>query len=133
MSTKPAIAGEQRALIDPDVFAAFLDRRSTERVLRLLDLYRGELLERAQALTQVIERRDAHALQMSAHALRGTGSMLGAARLVEVSTAIEAMCTQTASFDQSEAERLRDLMVKTSQAFAPYCNVRTIANLKAGT
>ena len=74
------------------VFAEFAKARTVDRVLKTIDIFVTELKEKAIELTGIIAREDKGALQALAHSTIGSGSMLGAGRLVFLARALERRC-----------------------------------------
>lgn len=86
----------------------------------LIDLFVSDLPRRLGAIADAIERADAPALALQAHALRGSAANFGAARLDELCASLEELGTRAATAQASaildllrrESDRVRDALLK---------------------
>ena len=64
-------------------------------VTQLIDEYLAESLSRMAALKDAVERRDAPALRLATHSLKGTSSIVGAKRMAAICDALETLARDT--------------------------------------
>jgi HPt (histidine-containing phosphotransfer) domain-containing protein len=62
-----------------------------EVMSQLIECYLEDVPQRLQAINQAVNQGDAHALKMSAHALRSSSITIGATFLSQLCAALEAM------------------------------------------
>ena len=97
--------------------ARFFRDRSPARAVRVLELFRDELSDRIATLEAIAAGKDEKALKLFAHAARGSGAMLGAQRLAELSKAIESGCIDGRP-DWDRVESLRRVILDTRDAYS---------------
>jgi HPt (histidine-containing phosphotransfer) domain-containing protein len=95
----------------------------------LIDLFVSDLPRRLGAIADAIERADAPALVLQAHALRGSAANFGAARLDELCARLEELGARAALAQahavlgelRRESARVRDALraLKSTDAFEP--------------
>lgn len=93
-----------------------LDRRGNEGFFaRIATVFMHDAARRVKALEQGVEEQDAGAVQMAAHALKGSCSYLGAAHLTELCRDMEQRAEQGDLEDGNEAVgRIREELATVS-------------------
>ena len=107
-------------LVDRSTFGDFVRDRPIEQALKTLEIFRSELKEKIVSLEAIIDRQDKIELQAFAHSTIGSGSMLGASRLVALSRSIEEECEEAKPFDQMETERLLTVLRASIEEFEKF-------------
>ena len=105
-------------IADRPTISSFIRDRSIARAIKIIGIFIAELGVKIVDLRQIIERRDETALSMLAHSVIGSGSLLGAARLVDKGRAIEAAVNDGGGADWTEAECLASILAATIEVFA---------------
>ena len=119
---KPPVV-QQAPLLDAQAFAAFLGERKPARATRTLGIFVEELAEKRQQLSAIAARRDRKALEMVAHSLLGSGSMIGTTRLVEFGRSLETR-SRLSDFDGwADITDLEAVIDLTIAALAPHVRV----------
>lgn len=104
-------------VIDKKVFTSFLRERSPDRSVTTLEVFVRELEEKAELLERIIPNQESAALHLLAHSSVGSGSMVGAGRLVRVSRMIADRRDNSASLNWAIAEDLLLTIKVTIEAF----------------
>ena len=107
-------------LVSLGTFADFVRDRPIEQALKTLQIFKSELKEKTVCLEEIIHRQDVAQLQAFAHSTIGSGSMLGASRLVALSRLIEEECEVATPFDQMKTKRLLSVMHASIEEFEKY-------------
>ena len=119
-------------IIDIQTLRAFADDRAIGRVRKSLSLFVSELQQKRTNLEAIIATRDVAALQMLAHSSLGSGSMVGAARLVSLSRTIEVQCKNGEEVDWLIVETLLlEAMRSTVSAVSEFAKIGAIEALLA--
>ena len=119
------------SVIEIQTFREFVSDRAIDRVRKTLSIFVAELLQKTTDLETIISSRDVHALEMLAHSSLGSGSMVGAARMVSLSRTIEARCQRGEEIDWLSVETLLATMRETITAFAELGTTGAIETLMA--
>jgi HPt (histidine-containing phosphotransfer) domain-containing protein len=107
-------------IIEMARFIEFARERSMDRLLKTLLIFVSELKQKADALARIIATRDRTALRALAHSAAGSGSIVGAARLVRLSRSIETCCNGEASIDWVAVGKLLVTIRQTITAFEAF-------------
>ncbi|MBI1747394.1 MAG: response regulator [Acidobacteria bacterium] len=97
---------EQDVAVDTTVLAALRELQAEDEpdiLTELIDLFMRDAPLRLTALKEATERRDAQALKLTAHSLKGSAGNLGARRMAKISAELEALSQTT---DLGRAEKL---------------------------
>ena len=123
-------SSDQGGVIDMASFAGFARDRRIERVVEALKIFIAELEQTATSLTEVVAAKDRAALQMLAHSSIGSGSMLGAARMVELSRLIELCCKTGEPIEWAAAGKLLETVRETAMAYKKFDDRDAIERLR---
>ena len=116
-------------IIDMAVLMPFLGERTVDRSLKTLQIFVTELEEKAVALCGIIAARDIKGLQALAHSVLGSGTMLGASRLVAISSLIEKRCTDRMMIDWRKAEKLLSIIRETVVGYSAFAKEEELSKL----
>ena len=104
--------------IEPAVFAEFAKARTVTRVLRTIDIFVTELNVKVIELNGIISREDRSGLQALAHSTIGSGSLLGASRLIHIARALERGCMDGESINWPSIFSFLSVMNATIEEFS---------------
>ena len=116
-----------RPVIDVAVLGAFARDRPSERLEEVLLIFTTELRAKKDSLDRTIANHDVAALGRQAHAVAGSASMVGCARLVAISRAIEADCRNGNAIDWAHAVSMQEVLDETIAAFEPLNTAEAVA------
>lgn len=112
-----AQASEADVIIDMATFGEFVSDRTFERYSRSIGIFLMEARQKEAALRETIDARDLPGLSKLAHSTLGSGAMVGATRLVNLSRAIETDYRDTGTVEWSDADALLTTFGETIEAF----------------
>ena len=101
-----------------NAFPDFVEARPVERLLKTINIFVTELSQKAINLVDIIHRKDIVALKDMAHSTVGSGSMLGAATLVNQARDLERHCLIGEDIDWLVAQDVRTAMCETIEDFS---------------
>ena len=119
------------SVIEIQTFREFVGDRAIDRARKTLSIFVAELQQKTTDLETIISSRDVRALEMLAHSSLGSGSMVGAARMVSLSRTIEARCQRGEEIDWLSVDTLLAIMRETIKAFAELGTIGAIEALMA--
>lgn len=117
------------SLIAISTLNVFVRDRTPERALAVVEIFVEELKTKAEELQTIISGRNQTALGDLAHSNIGSGALLGASKLVELSRTIESDCAKNSAFDPKSATQLHRIMCDTIEAFNAYKSQTALTQL----
>jgi HPt (histidine-containing phosphotransfer) domain-containing protein len=96
-------------------------------VTKLIDQYLAESVLRMAALKEAVERRDAPALRLASHSLKGTSSTVGANRMASICEEVEKLA-RGATFDGAPA-----LVAELEDEFTRVCQELRVEQASPGS
>ena len=125
VSAEQAVSGEH-SVVDFATLSEFVRDRPVDRALKTVQIFVDELRHKVDTLEAIIKRDSKEELQFLAHSNIGSGAMLGAVRLVDISRAIEAGCLEGAVSCSSDGNILLGIMRETVAVFSAVKNEATL-------
>jgi two-component system sensor histidine kinase/response regulator len=114
--------------IDRTVFDDFrepgADGGANDFVTKLIDQYLADSLSRMAELKDTMERRDAPAVRLASHSLKGTSSTVGANRMASICEEVEQLA-RNATFDRT--------LALVAELEGEFTRVRQALQLEQGT
>ena len=116
-----------RSRMEAKAFLGFVEARPVERVLKTINIFVTELNQKAIDLAGIIERKDITGLRDLAHSTVGSGSMLGADKLVNQARDFERRCSIGGDINWSEVQ---DFLTAMSETIEDFSFIKCEASLK---
>ena len=113
--------------MEAKAFLGFVEARPVERVLKTINIFVTELNQKAIDLTGIIDRKEIIALKDLAHSTVGSGSMLGAGKLVNQARDLERRCLTGAEINWSD---VLDFHTEMRETIGDFSFIKCEASLK---
>jgi HPt (histidine-containing phosphotransfer) domain-containing protein len=104
-------------LVDKVIFADYVSTRRPEQLLRTLAIFAAELEDKVKALSDIISNRDVDAFRALTHSMLGSAAMLGAQRMVHLSSTLQQEYHETQAMNWASADELQLVAKETAFVF----------------
>ena len=122
-------ASREHSVVDLATLSEFVRDRPIDRALKTVQIFVDELRHKVETLEEIIKRDSKEELQFLAHSNIGSGAMLGAVRLVELSRSVEVNCQKGAVSCASDGNILLGIMRETVAVFSTVKSEETLETL----